>query len=151
MNWFEEVEAKRGTGMCCVKMCRKKSSRGYLCRRCTMHRYKERNPVAYCLNKLRCSAKRRGHTCGITLAQLTEFFEANPDLYTKTGRDRLGLTIDRKIATIGYEQGNLQVLTNSENGRKAHVDYLNTPEFVLTAPDPGWATAYPPGENPFGE
>lgn len=135
MDFFRLSDPKRGTGVCCVHLCRHKAQKkSHFCRRCRDRRYKAENPVGYAYSKLKQSARRRGHSFTLTLAELEMFFEANPALYSERGRAAECLSIDRKDATKGYSFDNIQVLTVSENSRKAHVDYFrNQTELTYSA------------------
>lgn len=136
VDFFLIDESKPARGLCCVKGCRHriKRGKGRFCRRCRDRRYKIQSPVSYAYDKLKQSAKRRGHEFTLTVAELEMFFEANPALYSERGRAKECLSIDRIDATKGYSFDNIQVLTVSENGRKAHVDYFQNQAQLAFAP-----------------
>jgi hypothetical protein len=75
-----------------------------------------RRSYAYCnsYRKHRANAKRRGILFTITL----DYFRAwcaETEVLLGAGRSATSLHVDRKIDALGYVEGNLQVLTNSEN------------------------------------
>jgi hypothetical protein len=71
---------------------------------------------------LRTNAKRRGIYFDLTPEQFTNFALSNK-LFNKDGTRRTNYTVDRIKSELGYTDGNLQVLTTSENSRKKYVDY----------------------------
>jgi hypothetical protein len=125
VDFFVTIPEKKGTGYCCVKFCRgkakKKSHNGNFCRRCRDRRYALSNPVSYAWDKLRYSAKRRSIPFSLTIEEFRVFCEETGYIQQK-GKTSTCLSIDRVDATKGYSIGNIQTLTQSENGRKAHVD-----------------------------
>ena len=120
MDFFDTLEGKKG---CAVRHCRnargKHNTGGFhrFCRRCRDRRYELENPVRYAYSNLKKSAKRRGHAFTITYEYFEKFcLDTNWLLYR--GKDPENMTIDRKKSTLGYEPGNLQLLTNRENAFK---------------------------------
>lgn len=103
---------------CNRKGCRKPCPPGRKsCGRCRGREWAERYPLKYAFRNLRGNAKRRGIPFLLTLAEF-EKFAIESEYITHRGRTALGYTIDRIDETRGYEVGNIQVLTNSENVRK---------------------------------
>jgi hypothetical protein len=77
----------------------------------------DKNKVRDRYNNLKGNAKRRRIFFTLTLQQF-ERFCAETDYIARCGRCYDNLTIDRRDATKGYEDGNLQVLTLSANSTK---------------------------------
>jgi len=80
-----------------------------------------RNPVRAAYDSLRTRARRRNIIFTLTLAHFTEII--TPTAYlTESGSTRYCLHIDRKDATLGYINGNIQVLTCTENVAKGNAE-----------------------------
>lgn len=125
MDFFAIIPEKKKTGYCCVKFCRHKTRKKYhdgnFCRRCRDRRYAITSPVSYAWDKLRYSAKKRGIPFELTIDQFRTFCVETSYIEQK-GKTKLCLSIDRVDAALGYHIDNIQTLTQSENGRKSHVD-----------------------------
>lgn len=142
MDFFAIVPEKKKTGYCCVKFCRhktrKKSHDGNFCRRCRDRRYAISNPTSYAWDKLKHSAKRRNVPFSLTIDEFRAFC-AETGYIEKKGKTSECLTIDRVDASKGYAYNNIQTLTQTENGRKSHVDKKlanwKPPEIEPTDPD----------------
>ena len=75
----------------------------------------------YAFHNLKHHAKQRGIRFTLTVDELKT--ELNGSNYLGgSGREAHKLTIDRKERSKGYEAGNLQILTCSENARKRWVE-----------------------------
>lgn len=101
----------------CRRRRRAKRARCRECYTCISRRRAKADPVSYCYYNLRKSAKRRG----IVFTLTKEYFRRwaiRYDYLTLRGRGREGYVVDRKNDHKGYEPGNIQVLTGSENTRK---------------------------------
>lgn len=79
------------------------------------------NPIKLVLNKLKQNAKRRKIEFSLSLEHFTEIV-AESGYMSLRGRGKFDLTIDRIISPLGYVDGNIQVLTMSENVKKRHRD-----------------------------
>lgn len=111
---------KQANGFCVSSGCgRKKASHDKLCDMHRMRMYKLRNPLAYTFNALRCNAKRRGIDFDLTFEEFRQFAKDNGYMELK-GTGANDLSIDRPKNHVGYEIGNMQVLTLSENSKKYH-------------------------------
>lgn len=95
-----------------------------LCYSCTKKKYADKNPVKYAYQVLRGNAKRRGHKFTITLQEFIRFCVKTKILMGR-GRTKDCYSIDRIDESKGYEPGNMQILTVSENRLKytKHVKY----------------------------
>lgn len=103
---------------CKNKGCRKDSApQRRVCYSCAVKSYKEKNPVRYAYAVMKGNAKRRGKAFSISFEYFREFVINNSYMAGK-GITKTGLHIDRKIEDLGYIEGNLQVLTNTENIKK---------------------------------
>lgn len=106
-----------------------KNLKGGKKRFCPKHdaRYqKYTNPVSYFYYKLKSNANRRGKVFKLTKSDFKEFCEQTGYLELK-GKKKTSASIDRIDPAKGYEVGNIQVLTLSENSKKRHEDDKNCP------------------------
>jgi hypothetical protein len=111
--------------LCATKFCRNPSPRAYssdskagrTCSKCKMRLWRANNPVQAAYANLKNNASRRGISFKLTLEQFAEWV-AGTDYLQNRGRTAESLTVDRIDAERGYELGNLQILTNFENGLK---------------------------------
>jgi hypothetical protein len=108
---------------CDTKYCsnKRKPNRRF-CSKCSRRREKETNPFGYFYDAQRQNARRRGKEFNLTKDEFKEF-AIRERLMSPDGVKFPNKTIDRKVPEKGYEIGNIQVLTISENSRKKHVDY----------------------------
>lgn len=98
--------------------CRKnKAPHNKYCWSCIKERYAKKNPEKYAYQVLRNNAKRRGIKFTITYTDFLVFCIKTKILLGR-GRTKECLSIDRIDNNKGYETGNLQTLTVSENSRK---------------------------------
>lgn len=99
---------------------------GHYCNKCIKRKYAKSQPLRYAYDNLRNRAKQRNVKFTITFEYYKKFCEETGYAAGK-GRKPSSLTIDRIKVWIGYEPGNLQVLTKSDNSAKMHEDYANLP------------------------
>ena len=103
---------------CTKKYCtRKGGRRSGLCPRHRVEKWRKDNPVRYAFITLADNAKRRGKPFEISFEYFTEFCTKTKYIQGK-GKTKESFTIDRKDETIGYVEGNLQLLSNSDNVKK---------------------------------
>lgn len=103
---------------CITEGCDKESHpKERYCYSCRQRRYKERNPLRYCYNTLRCNAKRRWKGFGITFDEFTQFCKENGYMEGK-GKTKTSLSIDRIQNLRGYDFTNMRVLQLSLNAKK---------------------------------
>lgn len=110
--------------ICKAYRCGKKRLKGkkYCSRHMHMYR-KWKDPIAHTYYLLMGNAKRRGKVFTISLEYFRKWCKEN-DYIKKKGRMKKSLTIDRIDNEKGYEEGNLQLLTNSANISKYwNIDY----------------------------
>jgi hypothetical protein len=99
-----------------------------------MRRWREKYPLKHAYSRIKDSAKRRRIVFTITYGYFEEFCKAQlvhhgKDYASDKGYTGDGLTIDRIDATKGYEPGNLQILTHSENVKKGNAERIRA-EYV---------------------
>ena len=96
-------------------------------RECFKHRSRRlraEKPIHACYYTLRMNAKRRKILFSITLPWFVEFVVSTGYMQNK-GRLADSLTIDRENNLLGYEPGNLTVITKSANCTKFHKEDLH--------------------------
>jgi hypothetical protein len=86
----------------------------------TKRSWRLRNPILSAYGDLRARAKKRKKTCGITLAEFTELC-MNTGYHLLKGNDAQSATLDRIKDHIGYEKGNIQVITRLNNTEKENL------------------------------
>lgn len=115
---FELVTKGKDSDLCCVKYCRKDRVPGR--RVCYNHHimaWRINHPVKAAYATLRDHAVRRKLAFTITLEQFTALVVPSGYIDNK-GCTKEDLHIDRIDALKGYVDGNLQILTCSENATK---------------------------------
>lgn len=126
-NFRKAVKGGKDPELCQVLYCKNKNTktlgidRGLICNRCRSFRYRLNNPEKYAYDMLRKSAKSRGIEFTLTFEHFVEVTSKTAYMRRK-GQTKVGLTIDRKDNTQGYVNGNIQVLTRSQNSKKRHLD-----------------------------
>jgi hypothetical protein len=93
------------------------------CHKCRKRSWRKANPVKAVFSRLKQRARRDGIIFSLTYEWFEGFIKRNPDYMKKRGRTKDALQIDRKIETVGYVNGNLQILTTSKNVKKMHRNY----------------------------
>lgn len=115
-------------GCCPVKYCRKKPRDLYtrpnstqLCGSHAKELWRLKNPVHAAYDLIRAHARKRKIVFTLTLAHFTEVIA--PTRYLdESGSERHHLHIDRIQNHLGYEDGNIRVLTCSANVSKGNVE-----------------------------
>ena len=87
-----------------------------------MREWRTNNPVKCWYARLRYSASKRKITFNLTYIQFLFWCQESDFLVKKINKK--DVTIDRVENSRGYELGNLQILTNWDNGYKAN--YITT-------------------------
>jgi len=119
-----EQKKKLASGKCVMTGCNGKLDKyRIICYKCKTKLYRLRHPVNFYYNQLKKGSKRRCIKFTLTLDQFEQFcFDTN--YIQKVEKCADGYSLDRIDVKKGYEFGNLQVLTLSENSKKRHeVDY----------------------------
>ena len=132
-EWDLVLSSKDKGSTCQVRFCRSPKrtifSRGKhyvctICEKCKSRRWRANHPVAAAYHCIKDRAKRRSQLFAITLAHLEELCIGS-NYPAQRGRRPNALHIDRKIPSLGYVPGNLQILTAHDNTSKRHThDYL---------------------------
>lgn len=122
---FKIIDSKKH--LCKAYRCgNKRTAKDPLCSK-HRHRYnKENNPLAYAYNTLKSNARRRGKPFTIS-REYFETFCKEHDYLARKGKSADSASIDCKIPHLGYVEGNLQVLSLSNNSKKMHAD--NSPDY----------------------
>lgn len=108
--------------LCPAYRCKKsKADRKRFCHKHHHVHQKETNLAGYTYMLLKCNAKRRGKVFTITLQDFKAFCEETNYLVLK-GKKANSASIDRINPSLGYEKGNLQVLSLSANVSKHYED-----------------------------
>jgi len=104
--------------MLCIK-CHQNESEKHrkTCSRCNYIQKKKSNPIRIAYTSLKYHAKERGKEFSLTIDQFKEFCVKSNYLNCK-GIEKNSYHIDRIDESKGYEIGNIQLLTNTENVRK---------------------------------
>ena len=108
--------------LCCAYRC--PNSKQKKDRFCSKHRHrynKINNPVQYTYNALKSNARRRRKFFDLTIEQFRSFCEKNNYMELK-GKTGASASIDCIIAAKGYTEGNIRILSISENSRKGAKD-----------------------------
>jgi hypothetical protein len=120
------LKAEAGSGRCVVRGCRKwhiPETRGGKLHLCAGHyqaRWRKLNPKQAAFASLRDHARGRKILFALTFAHFVEVTDAAGVWDQDAGPFADRLSIDRILAAGGYEDGNIQVLTVSENSAKSH-------------------------------
>ncbi len=111
---------KNEKGLCITRYCsREHAKQRRYCYRCKHRRHAKSKPISYAFQNLKSNAKRRGKEFSLTLKEFTEFVE-NSGYMDRKGKTKMAFSVDRIDEGKGYSADNIQVLTISENRKKAH-------------------------------
>lgn len=139
MDYFR-IDESAAPPACAVFSCTKRRAGRYrFCRRCRDRRYKATNPLSYSYDKLRWSAKKRGISFLLTIAEFGVFCEETGYL-SLSGTGQEDMTVDRIKSDRGYEVGNLRMAKKIDNGWKS--DRPDMEQTGSVEPDDG--------RDPFG-
>lgn len=123
------LENKKRTHKCAAHRCGNKAQRKGVkwhkfCSKHRAQRQKETSPARYAYDRLKVNARRRCKVFTISFEYFKTWCEETGYLLMK-GRSKKAATIDRIDDSKGYEPGNLQVLTNSDNVRKRYIPFFS--------------------------
>lgn len=113
---------------CSVKFCRRRVQKADHSDKCPRHRaeaFKAAHPLNYHFNKLKYRAIERGHEFKLTFTKYESVCVEAGWVTEHRGKTKFSLSIDRVRHTEGYHDGNVEVMTLSENSRKGYVERLN--------------------------
>jgi len=113
---------KRKNRICATPACGNTSVR-FKCSKCRSREYRSKHPLRAAYINLAHHARERGISFSLTFEHFTQFCQSTGYIELK-GRNKNDLTIDRIIASKGYEDGNIQALTNAQNKKKDIRDRL---------------------------
>lgn len=117
-------------GECLIKFCARPPAiywkRGVLkresiCQHCKSRQWRANNPILNAFKCIKSRAKRTGIAFSLTVQQFTTFCVVT-GFVEKRGRSSGSLHIDRIDPAKGYEVGNIQVLTATQNIHKRDAD-----------------------------
>ena len=114
---------------CATKFCRgliTEAGHSPYCGKCRARRWREKHPVAYAYNKLKYRAKERGHQFTLTRERFAELW--NGGLSANHGKTKFSLCVDRIRPREGYHDGNVRLITLSENSRLRFVPFFKDRE-----------------------
>lgn len=119
---FKIIPSKKAKGLCVAYRCgNKHTPKNRFCSKHN-HRYqKYKNPYKYTFHQKRSRAKERGIEWNLTLDEFIEFCNETGYMDTK-GKTKTSASIDRIDPNKGYEIGNIQILSLSDNTKKMHED-----------------------------
>lgn len=118
--------AKKRAGRCNTPQCRRPARKNRkFCNTCRDRKWREANPIAHLWKNLKSHAKARKKDFTITRERFAEFCEKT-GYHIDHGREKDGMTIDRRDERFGYHIWNIQVLTNSQNAAKKYVPYFQS-------------------------
>jgi hypothetical protein len=119
MNIYHfELKKKPIPGICARRYCRKPArlqARDKLCHNCRKQVSMFRNPLLHEYHLLKTHAKKRGKLFTLTYSYFDEIAEGQ-------SLKARGLSVDRIDPLRGYEEGNIQLLTLSENSKKGSTE-----------------------------
>lgn len=121
---------------CQTKYCRNKARpRGKVCPACYAKKWRACNPIKAAYLLLKSNAKRRHKPFNLSLEYFTKFCYET-DYHIGKGKSKTSLTVDCKINELGYVEGNIQALPNTDNARKGckrlEYDWRTREAFVRT-------------------
>lgn len=106
-------------GLCPVFACRKRPRPGH--KLCGMHekrQWRANNPIRDAWLNLHHHAKQRRIACSLTFQEFETFCQCNAEYIWGKGTTKHCWHLDRIDPAKGYEPGNIQLLTCSENSAK---------------------------------
>lgn len=119
---FKLVPSKKTKRLCIAYRCSNEHSpKDRFCSKHSKRYQKYKNPYKYAFHQKKYRAIERGIEWKLTLDEFIEFCDQNNYMETK-GKTKTSASIDRIDPNKGYEIGNLQILSLSENSKKMHRD-----------------------------
>jgi len=121
--------------MSCIECGNKKTvPRRKICYQCRYKRSKISQPIHLAYYSLKYHAKERNKEFSLTFEQFEQFC-VKTNYISKKGIKKNSYHVDRIIETEGYNIGNIQLLTNSDNIRKyikfVRINEFNKKEFTV--------------------
>jgi hypothetical protein len=127
-TYTSEERKKMNKGKCRIKFCRhKRSTKSSMCCTHKSQKYRKENPERYAYRTAMDNAKRRCKEFTITFQYFVDLLESEKqkgnDYLKYKGINGFSLSLDRIENDKGYVNGNIQILTVSDNSRKAQYAY----------------------------
>lgn len=124
---FKIISHKKAKGLCVAYRCNNKhTSKDRFCSKHSKRYQKYTNPYKYTFHQKKYRAIERGIEWNLTLDQFIAFCDEHNYMDTK-GKTKTSASIDRIDPLKGYELGNLQILSLSDNTKKMHEDNSDCP------------------------
>lgn len=101
----------------------KRDTKGKKCGYCRLKKWRKDNPIKYAYSNLKNNAKQRGKFFDLTFEQFKKF-AIKTEYIKKAGIKKNAYHIDRIDEYGGYTVDNIQLLTNSENSKKFHTEFV---------------------------
>lgn len=122
-------ERRKAAKRVCIRFacCRQPRKGRRVCDTCDSREKFARNPLLRFFHNLKTHAKARGKKFALTWEWFRDFAERHDLRREIYGRGRGMKTIDRIDHRRGYEPGNLQILTGSENAAKGWAERHGMP------------------------
>jgi hypothetical protein len=118
------LKEKPGPGMCCVHGCRDKVKPRYpglgLCQKHYMQRWRQQSPRQAAYHTLKMHAKQRGLEFNISFDYFRCLMDLAGHLHPSPDGFKNQPSVDRVDAAKGYVEGNLTIVSVSENAAKSH-------------------------------
>ncbi len=119
---FKIIPHKKFKGLCVAYRCNnKRSKKDRFCPKHSKRYQKYKNPFKYTFHQKKNRAIERGIAWKLSLAEFIEFCEET-NYMEKKGKTKTSASIDRIDPNKGYEKGNLQILSLSDNSKKKYTD-----------------------------
>lgn len=116
------VAKDKKKGICPAYRCSNKiADKKKFCHRHHAQYQKETNPIGYAYSSLKQNAKRRNKEFKLTIKEFRQFCGETNYINLK-GKKASCASIDRINPNKGYEIGNIQILSLSDNSKKMHQD-----------------------------
>ena len=91
------------------------------CHKCMARSYRAAHPIMHAYHNIKSRAKVRGHKFKLSFKYFKEFCERTNYTQLK-GTGANDMTIDKIIDKLGYVDGNIQMISNSDNVKKWRKD-----------------------------
>ena len=114
MEKKKELTIKTNQKICITPGCYTVAKHGKYCYRCSSQRFRTNNKIKYAFNNLKYNAKRRNKSFDLLFKEFKDFCKKT-DYINLKGRKHNSMSIDRINPELGYEKGNIRMITNSEN------------------------------------
>lgn len=122
-----QKKSKQKRGLCIANRCgKKKLLHSRFCARHLHHWYKTNHPIKFLYANRRSQAQRRGISWNWPFDDFKSFVEESNYLNMK-GRRAEAMSLDRINNNLGYQPGNVQVLSFGQNAAKGTKQMIDCP------------------------